>query len=126
MYKLFASGLLAGTALIALAAPTYAAAANKSPPPPDPRIGVLEQQLRDVHQQLAEIKGSQGQNDYSAAVVDLKRSTSDQYVDINKRLDSLNRTTLDNGRLTVASANCAFSLSLRALVQFDLGYFAQG
>ena len=126
MYKLFASGLLAGTALIALAAPAYAAAANKSPPPPDPRIGVLEQQLRDVQQQLAEIKGSQGQNDYNAAVVDLKRSTSDQYVDINKRIDAQTRVGLDNGRLSFASADGAFTLSLRSLIQFDAGYFAQG
>ena len=78
MHRLFASGLLAGTALIALAAPTYAAEAKK-PTSSDPRIGVLEQQLRDVQQQLAEIKGAQGTNDYSAAVVDLKRSTSAQY-----------------------------------------------
>src|SRR5476649_2846218 len=126
MYKLFASGLLAGTALIALAAPTYAAAANKSPPPPDPRIGVLEQQLRDVQQQLAEIKGSQGQNDYSAAVVDLKRSTSDQYVDINNRFDAQTKVSLPNGRLSFASADGAFTLTLRSLIQFDYGYFAQG
>jgi phosphate-selective porin OprO/OprP len=124
MHKVLASGLLAGSALIALAAPTYAAAAKK-PPASDPRIGVLEQQLRDVQQQLGEIKGSQGQSDYSAAVVDLKRSTSDQYVDINNRLDSQTKVGLDNGRLTFASANGAFTLSLRSLVQFDYGYFAQ-
>src|SRR6266404_8596295 len=118
---------LAGTALIALSAPGFAAAKKAAPPPPpDPRIGVLEQQLRDVQQQLAEIKGSQGQNDYSAAVVDLKRSTSDQYVDINNRIDAMAKSGVDNGRFTIASPNGAFSLSLRALVQFDMGYFAQG
>ena len=128
MHKLRISILLAGAALIALSAPVDAAAAKKAapPPPPDPRIGVLEQQLRDVQLQLAEIKGSQGQNDNSAAVVDLKRSTSSQYVDLNKRLDAQTKVGLDNGRLTVASADGAFSLSLRALVQFDEGYFAQG
>lgn len=123
MRKSFASFLLAGTVL---SAPAYAAAKKPAPPPPDPRIGVLEQQLRDVQQQLAEIKGSQGVNDYSVAVVDLKRSTSDQYADINKRIDAQTRVGLDNGRLTVASADGAFTFSLRSLIQFDYGYFAQG
>ena len=102
MRKSFASLLLAGTVL---SAPAYAAAKKPAPPPPDPRIGVLEQQLRDVQQQLAEIKGSQGQNDYSAAVVDLKRSTSDQYVDINNRFDAQTKVSLPNGRLSFASAD---------------------
>ena len=39
---------LAGAALIALTAPSFAASKKAPPPPPqDPRIGVLEQQLRD-------------------------------------------------------------------------------
>jgi phosphate-selective porin OprO/OprP len=127
MTKLFASVFLAGTALIALSVPTYAAAAKKpAPQSSDPRIGVLEQQLRDVQQQLSEIKGSQGQNDYGGAVVDLKRSTSNQYADINKRLDAQTKVGLDNARLTVVSGNGDFSISLRALVQFDAAYFAQG
>src|SRR6266702_2095770 len=124
MHKIRSSILLT-TALIALSAPA-SAAAKKQPAPPDPRIGVLEQQLRDVQQQLAEIKGSQGANDYSAAVVDLKRSTSDQYADVTKQLAAQNKVGLDNARLTVTSPNGAFSLSLRTLVQFDVGYFAQG
>src|SRR5258706_133320 len=124
MPKVRVSILLTGAALIALSAPSFAAAKKATPPPSDPRIGVLEQQLRDVQQQLAEIKG--GSNDYSAAVVDLKRSTSDQYVDINNRIDAMAKAGVDNGRFTIASPNGAFSLSLRALVQFDVGYFAQG
>jgi len=125
MHKVRFSVLLAGAALIALAAPAVAAAKKNAPPPAaDPRIGILEQQLRDVQLQLSEIKG--GANDYSAAVVDLKRSTSGQYVDLSKRLDAQTKVGLDNSRLTVASADGAFSLSLRALVQFDEGYFAQG
>ena len=118
--------LLTGAALLALCAPALAAAKKPAPPPTDPRIPLLEQQLRDIQQQLGEIKSAQGANDYSGAVADLKRSSSNQYVDINNRLDGLNKTTIDNGRLTVSSPNGAFSLSLRALVQFDVGYFAQG
>lgn len=117
--------ILAGSALIALSAAAFAAP-KKPASPPDPRIGLLEQQLRDIQQQLAQIKGAQAQNDSSAAVADLKRSTSKQYADINNRLDAQNKTAIDNGRLTVSSPNGAFSLSLRALMQFDVGYFAQG
>jgi phosphate-selective porin OprO and OprP len=126
MHKVRLSILLTGAALIALSAPSFAAAKKTTPPPTDPRIGVLEQQLRDVQQQLAEIKGSQGNNDYSAAVVDLKRSTSDQYVDINQRLDAQTKTSIANGRVSFASPDGAFTLALRSLVQFDAGYFAQG
>jgi len=126
MHRVGISILLAGAALSALSQPARAASKHQqAPPPPDPRIGVLEQQLRDVQQQLNEIKGSQAP-DYSGAVLDLKRSTSDQYTDISNQLAAQNKVALDNGRLTVASPNGAFSLSLRALVQFDLGYFAQG
>src|SRR5262245_52279981 len=98
--------VLAGTALIALSA--GALAAPKKPasvPPPDPRIGLLEQQLRDIQQQLAQIKKTQADNDTSGAVADLKRSASSQYADINNRLDAQNKTTIDNGRLTVSSPN---------------------
>jgi len=126
MHKSRFSVLLAGTALIALSTPGLAAEKKQSAPPPDPRIGLLEQQLRDVQQQLAEIKGAQNSADTSAAVLDLKRSTSDQYADVNSKFAAQSKVGLDNGRLTVTSANGAFSLSLRALVQFDVGYFAQG
>ncbi|HWA68544.1 MAG TPA: porin [Rhizomicrobium sp.] len=122
--------LLAGTALAALAATPALAAARTAPARSpangaDPRIGELEQQLRDVQLQLADIRGTRGDDD-SAAVADLKRSTSAHYADINNRLDAQTRVGLDNGRLTIASANGDFSLSLRSLIQFDTGYFAQG
>jgi phosphate-selective porin OprO/OprP len=128
MHSTRLSILLAGVALIALSEPGLAAAKKQpAPPPADPRIGVLEQQLRDIQLQLSEIKGAQqSQPDYSAAVLDLKRSTSDQYADITSQLAAQSKTGVDNGRFTIASPNGAFSLSLRALVQFDLGYFAQG
>ena len=56
------ASLLAGTALAALSAPAFAAAKKPADAPQsDPRIGVLEQQLRDVQHQLAEIKDAQNQ-----------------------------------------------------------------
>ncbi len=117
--------LLAVAALVALTAPGLAAA-KKPVAPPDPRIGVLEQQLRDVQRQLADIRRSQGRDDTAAAVADLKRSSSSQYADINKRLDARTKVGLNNGRLSFASPDGAFTLSLRSLIQFDTAYFAQG
>src|SRR5260221_12556284 len=98
MQKVRISVLLAGAALLALSAPGFAAAKKVAPPPlPDPRIGVLEQQLRDVQQQLAEIKGSQRQPDYSAPVRDLKAGTSDQYAEITNRVNAMPKAAVDNG-----------------------------
>ena len=127
MRRILVSLLLAGTAAAALSGPAFAAAAKKpAPATQDPRIGLLEQQLRDVQLQLREIKTSQADADSSAALADLKRSTSAQYVDINNRLDAQTKASISNGRVSFASADGAFTLSLRALVQFDTGYFAQG
>ena len=129
MRKSSISIFLAGAALIALTASASAAPKKAAPaaPPPmpaqDPRIGLLEQQLRDIQQQLNALKDAP---DYSSAVLDLKRSTSDQYADITNQLAAQSKSAVDNGRFTIASPNGAFSLSLRALVQFDIGYFAQG
>jgi len=66
----------------------------------EPQLAKLEQQLHDVQLQLADLKKTRPAGSAT--------------------------TSLDNGRLTVASADGAFSLSLRSLVQFDAGYFSQG
>jgi len=96
------------------------------PPQPDPRVTLLEQQLRDVRAEIENLKKAQADSDNSLALSDLKRATGDQYVDINSQLAALPKVALDNGRFTVASADGRFTLALRALVQFDAGYFAQG
>lgn len=120
MSKTFKAVILASTAL---ALPAFAAT------PSDPRVTVLEQELRDVQSQLAQIKATQAgaaeASDNSAALADLKRSTSAQYSDINARLNSQANATVDNGRLTIASADGRFSASVRGLFQFDTGYFMQ-
>ena len=61
----FSVSLLAGAALIALSSPGLAQTQKT-----DARVDQLEQQLRDVERQLAEIKAAQAQNDPTAAVVD--------------------------------------------------------
>ena len=123
MSKRLFSIFLAGTALMAMSLPSLAQPRRAAP---DPRIGVLEQQLRDVQLQLAQIKNRQDADDNSAALSDLKRSTSEEVAGINKRIAGQPRSNLNNGRFTVTSADGDFSLSLRGLVQFDTGYFAQG
>ncbi|MEY4708155.1 MAG: polyphosphate-selective porin [Pseudomonadota bacterium] len=100
--------------------------ARKPAPPSDPRIGLLEQQLRSVQQQLADIKARQDRNDSGGDLAELKRSTARQQAEINKRLDGQVRTSLNNGRLSFASADGAFTFALRSLVQFDYGYFGEG
>jgi len=62
----------------------------------DPRVPALEEQVRQMQAELAALKKGQE-----------------------------TRIGLDNGRLTVTSADGDFSLSLRALIQYDYGYFAQ-
>jgi phosphate-selective porin OprO/OprP len=124
MIKAFRSALLVGAAF-ALVTPAIAQSVAKKAPASDPRINVLEQQLRDVQQQLAEIKGTQSANDYSGAVTDLKRSTSDQYTDINSRLDAQSKASVDNGRLSISSADGRFTAAIRGLFQYDTGYYSQ-
>jgi phosphate-selective porin OprO/OprP len=131
MRRFLVASLLAGTALATLSTPGLAQSRKASTPPQkaeraDPRIGVLEQQLRDIQQQLGEIKRTQGDSNSSAALADLKRSTSAQYTDINNQLAGQTKVGIANGRPTFTSADGAFSLALRSLVQFDAGYFSQG
>lgn len=111
-----------------LTSPTEAA--TKSALPTDPRVAAMEHQLRDIQQQLSEIKAGakarEAVRENGAALTALKQSSSSQYADLKNRLDAQPGVRMDNGRLTISSADGAFSLSLRALMQFDVGYFAQG
>jgi phosphate-selective porin OprO/OprP len=114
--------LLAGAALALSGTATLAQS--------DPRLPVLEQELRDVRAEIENLKKAQtdskSDTGSSAALADFKRAAGDQYADINNQLAALPRVGLDNGRLTVASVDGRFTLALRALIQFDTGYFAQG
>ena len=101
-------------ALLACATPAHAA---------DTRIEALERQLLDAQRQLAEIKAAAPG---SRALDQLRKEMDDSHGRLTKRLAAQPRTSLDNGRLTIASADGAFSLSLRSNVNFDAAYFAQG
>lgn len=89
------------------------------------RVDALERQLHEAQGQLAEIKAAQHPVD-GAALTQLQRDTAAQYGRVKHRLDSQPVVGLENGRLSVTSADGAFSLALRGTVQFDTAYFAQG
>ena len=99
--------LLAGTTALDPAVDANAAARPSSNA--DDRLKALEQELQDVHAQLA----------------DLKRSQSDQYGDVSRQFSNLVQVRLDNGRPTFTSADSNFSAAIRALVQFDWGTYMQ-
>lgn len=97
--------LVSVASAIALGGPAFAAAA----PSTEDRLRALEDELANVDAQLG----------------DLKRSQSDQYGDVNRQIAALPNVKLDNGRLSVASADGNFTLAVRALAQFDWGYYSQ-
>ena len=113
-----AAAFLAGASLLVLAGPALAAkpasTSTSAPAPSDDRIKALEEQIQGLQDQ----------------VVDLKRSTSDQYVEVHNQQAAIQpsdvKITLKNGRPTFASANGDFTLSLRSLVQLDSAYYSQG
>jgi phosphate-selective porin OprO and OprP len=116
--------MLAGMVFASLT-PALAQTSTASQTPPDPRITALEQQLRDLEQQLAEIKANQSASGTSAAVADSNGSTNGQYLNLNKTVSASPVSSLDNGRLQFTSTDGRFSAALRTLIQFDTGYYMQ-
>lgn len=99
--------LVSVTAATAFDGPAFAAAA---PGNTEDRLRALEDQLATVNAQLG----------------DLKRSQSDQYGDLNRRINAAGQLKLDNGRPTLSAADGNFTFALRSLVQFDTAYYSQG
>ncbi len=126
--KGFRAALLAGAAVLAFA--PQANAAGKSS---DAKIDALQQQVQQLNAQLQELKAEEAaqaqqqadQPDVQAAIVDLKRSTSAQYADIQNQRAQDTQVTLKNGRPTFTSGDGNFSISLRTLVQYDTAYYGQ-
>jgi phosphate-selective porin OprO/OprP len=113
--KTFATRLLAASSMIALA--TAAQAADRAPSSGnstqgaaanDAKIDQLEQDIQDLQ----------------AQVQDLKRSTADQYADVQSQSSKGPKFSLANGRPTFSDGD--FTFALRALVQYDSAYYAQG
>jgi len=122
--------MLGAAAVLIAPAMTATALAAGQAAASDSRITAVEQQLRDVREQLDQMRRQQAAAAQPAVtatqLADVRRAQSGQYADLKKRLDDQPRLSLANGRLSVTSRDGAFSLSLRSLVQFDVGYFAQG
>ena len=122
--------LLVGAALGALGQPAFAATASNSDTEANiqalqNRVNELDRQLQDLKRVQAEDQARAADNDSSAALIDLKRSTSDQYVDINNQLSALDRPSVNNGRLQVTSADGRFSAAVRVLAQYDTAVYSQ-
>ena len=127
MQRVFVGCVLAAVAVLPSATLAASAKSARTTSQNDPRTGVLEQRLRELDRELAEIKKTQAQQSiYNSAVLDLKRSSSDQYAEIKKDMAAQNKVALDNGRPTIASRDGNFTWAARSLMQFDAGYFAQG
>jgi phosphate-selective porin OprO/OprP len=123
MHHSLKTALLAGAALIAATPPAFAAADQ------DGKLGALERQVQDLNQQIGALKQAQSaaadDAASAAAVADLKRSTSDQYADLNNQIAALPKVSVDNGRLTVTSGDGRFSAALRGTFQYDTADYSQ-
>src|SRR5438874_1930345 len=91
----------------------------------DSRVDELARKLKEIQRQLDALKAAR-MVDHGAALKALQQSTVQQFTDLHKRIDDQPKVSMPNARLTVVSADGDFSLALRATVQFDVGYFAQG
>ncbi|MBV9992081.1 MAG: hypothetical protein JOZ72_12415 [Alphaproteobacteria bacterium] len=105
--------LLAGSAIVAATAAHAERAASS---------GTSGQGAAASDQKIQELQ--QSIEDLQAQVQDLKRSTADQYADVQNQQAKGIKVTIANGRPTIAGDD--FSLSLRALVQYDSAYYGQG
>jgi len=102
-----AAFLLATTALVPFSNTAYAESADQAAT--NAKIQALEQQIQDL----------------SAQVQDLKRSTSDQYADAQAQQTQAPKPKIDNGRLSISSADGKFTAAVRGLAQLDWGAYGQ-
>jgi len=116
--KSFSAVLLTSVSLLALCGPALAAKpASNATSAPAPAASPSDDRIKSLEDQ---VQGLQDQ------IIDLKRSTGDQYSDITNQQNALVKVTLNNGRPTFTSADGQFSAAIRALVQFDWAYYSQG
>lgn len=125
--------LLAGVAavgLIPLAPPSLAAAAKsdagaQAAQASQAKLDALQAQIQDLGAQVQALKQAQSESDPTSALGDLKRSTSDQYVDLNNQIAAQHKASVDNGRLQIISADGRFSAAIRGLFQYDNAAYSQ-
>lgn len=123
------AALLAGTTSL-----TFASAAHATGSSTDAKIEILQKEVQRLNAELQtlkqqrneQIKQDADQVDPAAAIIDLKRSTSAQYADLQAQRAKDVQLSLKNGRPTFTTSDGDFSLALRSLVQYDTAYYAQG
>ncbi len=118
--KALTAALLAGVSVMAFGSTALAAKPTSngtSAPPAAASTAATDEKIKDLQDQI------QGLSDQ---IVDLKRSTGDQYTDVQNQQASLVKVSLANGRPTFSSADGQFTAAIRTLVQFDWAYYAQG
>jgi len=120
--------LLAGVAAAALAAPTFAA--DTKADPRDARINALEQKLDALIGELKTLKQEQAEDNADKEalqnqVIDLKRAQNASYADVQAQRSGDVKVSLANARPTFTTADGAFSLSIRSLLQYDAAYYSQ-
>jgi phosphate-selective porin OprO/OprP len=129
MTKNLRTWLMAGATLSVLAAPAMAAGTSGSnqDAATQAQFNSLQQQIQALNAELEQIKQTAATPD--PAVADLKRSTSDQYADLNNQLaaDQASRpkVSVDNGRFQISSADGRFTAAVRGLFQYDTAYYMQ-
>jgi len=92
----------------------------------DARLDALETRLREIQRQLDDLKAASSKDGDKAALKEIAQGAAGQAAALRKKMQAQPAVSLHNGRLSVVSADGAFSLALRATVQFDAGYFSQG
>lgn len=118
--KTFSAFLLAGVATVALAGPALA-------DPRDDKIKALEAKLDLLASEIKELKADKTTEAQrvDAQLIDLKRTATAQYVDVQKQREQDVQVKLDNARPTLQTADGKFSLSLRSLLQYDVASYSQ-
>jgi phosphate-selective porin OprO/OprP len=124
--------LLATAAFVALSSSGFAATKQDDA---NAKLDALARSVADLDNQIQELKKAQADtnakltDDNGAALADLKRSTSDQYVDLGQQITAATanqtKASVDNGRLQITSADGRFSAALRLLLQYDTAYYSQ-
>ncbi len=115
------------TALLAGAAVFVLLPAANAVPSADSKIQALQEQIRLLNESVEELKREQTEKaDLEAAIIDLKQRNVQQITEIQKEREKDIQVSLKNGRPTFKTADGNFSASLRALIQYDNAYYAQG
>jgi len=116
--KALGAALLTGASLLALGGTALAAKpASNGTSQPTATSSATDEKIKELQDQI------QGLSDQ---IVDLKRSTGDQYSDVQNQRSKDVQVSLKGGRPTFKSADGDFTLAIRALVQYDTAYYSQG